>query len=104
MKKPIIRDRKYYFALIIFFVIVFIFCLLFFNRASVKRTFKSFSSEYHNGIEREIILYDYHGNKIKSWKGKFDVTQDETGLLFDDQDGKRVIITNGIIVNEEIGK
>lgn len=82
-------------------VVVIIIISVFVNKASIMRTLKSFSSEMNNGIERTITVYDYNGNEIKHWTGKFDVTQGETGVLFDGPDGKRVIINGGIIINEE---
>ena len=105
--KKILVDHKHYVVIniiiiIILFLVICGICLLFFNRATLKRSLKSFGSEYNNGIMRKITVYDYHGNEIRSWEGRFDVTQGETGILFDDQTGKRVIITNGIVINEEI--
>ena len=62
---------------------------------------KSLGSEFNNGIDRTITVYDYNGNEIRHWEGKFDVTESETGILFDDQNGKRTIITGEIVINEE---
>lgn len=70
------------------------------NSASCRRLWKSFSSNVGNGLERTVTLYDYNGNVIKQYSGKFDVTSSETETFFD-IDGKRVIIHGGIIVNEE---
>lgn len=75
--------------------------LIFSCRASLKRWIKSLGSEFNNGINRTVTVYDYNGNSIRSWSGKFDVTESETGIMFDDQNGKRTIITGGIIINEE---
>ena len=94
--------HKSYVALVIIFIAIFLIIILIFGRASVKREVKTMTSGFDNGLDRKITVYDYNGNKIRSWTGKFDVTQGETGLLFDDQDGRRVIITNGIVINEEI--
>ena len=71
-----------------------------FNKASFQRDFKSFISEYR-GINRTITVYDYSGTEIKSWSGTFDVESNESKVLFDDENGKRVIIYNGIVINEE---
>ena len=70
------------------------------NSASGRRLWKSFSSNVGNGLERTVTLYDYNGNVIKQYSGKFDVSSSETETYFD-IDGKRVIIHGGIIVNEE---
>ena len=69
--------------------------------APFQRRLKSFTSEYGGGINRTITVYDYSGNEIKSWSGKFDVESNESKVLFDDENGKRVIIYNGIVINEE---
>ena len=71
------------------------------SRASLKRWFKSFGSGVNDGIERTVTVYDYNGNSIRSWTGRFDVTQGETGIMFDGPDGRRIIITGGIVINEE---
>lgn len=69
--------------------------------ASWRRSWKSFKSDITNGLERTVTVYDYSGEKIKSWSGKFDVSQSETEVYFDNEDGKRVIIHGGIVINEE---
>lgn len=71
------------------------------NTARVKRQLKTVKSEFDNGLDRTITLYDYNGNKIKSWTGKFDVTDSDEEVFFDTEDNKRVIIHGGIVVNEE---
>ena len=81
------------------FIIIIV--IVVFNSASVKRSIKSVESNLNNGMDRTITVYDYSGKEIKHWTGKFDVTESETGIMFDDQDGRRTIITNGIIINEE---
>lgn len=67
---------------------------------ATKRTMKSFKSEHGGGLNRTVTVYDYNGNPIDSWTGKFDVSEDENSVFFD-MDGKRVIISGGIVVNEE---
>ena len=69
--------------------------------ASWRRSWKSIKSDITNGLERTVTVYDYSGEKIKSWSGKFDVSQSEAEVYFDDEDGKRVIIHGGIVINEE---
>lgn len=68
--------------------------------ASTQRAIKSIGSEFSNGLERTVTVYDYSGNEIKSWTGKFDVSSSENEVYFD-KDGKRVIIHGGIVINEE---
>lgn len=86
------------YALIIVIIIIGIGFLF---PSSTRRNIKSMVSDYTGGLNRTITLYDYNGNKIKSWTGKFDVDDNESRVFFDDEDGKRVIIYNGIVVNEE---
>lgn len=66
-----------------------------------KRTLKSLGSDITNGIDRTVTVYDYNGNVIKSYSGKFDVSESENEVYFDDEDGKRIIIHGGIVINEE---
>ena len=86
-------------AILVVILIILIFTMLF--PSSTKRSIKSMVSDYTGGLNRTITLYDYNGNEIKSWTGKFDVDDNESRVFFDDEDGKRVIIYNGIVVNEE---
>lgn len=72
-----------------------------FSSASFGRAVKSIKSNYGGGIERRITLYDYNGKVIQIWEGKFDVAETPKEVYFDDENGKRTIITNGIVVNQE---
>ena len=74
------------------------------------RTVKDFSSNYGGGLHRRVTVYDYNGNVVKTWEGKFDTQMGDTSgvpyIKFDrtDSTGRkvRVIIQGGIIINEEI--
>lgn len=68
--------------------------------ASTKRNLKSLESNISGGLDRTVTVYDYNGQEIKSWSGKFDVSESENEVYFD-KDGKRVIIHGGIVINEE---
>lgn len=65
-----------------------------------QREMKTHQSNFCGGLNRTVTLYDYNGGEIKSWSGKFDVSESENEVYFDLND-KRVIIHGGIIVNEE---
>lgn len=65
-----------------------------------KRDWKSTVSGLNGGINRTVTVYDYNGNEIKHWTGKFDVSDSESEVYFD-LNGKRVIIHGGIVVDEE---
>jgi hypothetical protein len=103
-KTPMRRNRSFPWPVVsavIIVILITIFAIVI-NRASIQRGFKSLQSEYANGIDRTITVYDYNGEVVKTYSGKFDVTESETGIMFDDSEtGKRVIITGGIIINEE---
>ena len=86
-------------VVIAFILVVFIGVMA--SRASLKRWVKSLGSEFNDGIERTVTVYDYNGNTIRSWEGRFDVIQGETGIMFDGPNGRRVIISGGIVINEE---
>lgn len=69
--------------------------------ASCSRDAKSISSDMGGGIDRTVTLYDYQGDELGSWSGKFDISEDDNEIFFDDADGKRVVIQGGIVVCEE---
>lgn len=77
--------------------------LVSFSGCSAKwdREMKSTVSNWTGGLNRTVTVYDYNGQEIKSWTGKFDVTEDDNEVYFDDENGKRVIIQGGIVINEE---
>lgn len=69
---------------------------------SQQRELKTIKSDWTGGLNRTVTVYDYNGQKIKSWSGQFDVKEtDRNSVYFDTADGKRVIISGGIIINEE---
>ena len=76
-------------------------CIVVFNTASIQREIKSWRSEIDGGLERTVTVYDYNGKEIRHWTGKFDVSESESETYFDDEDGKRVVIHGGIVINEE---
>lgn len=69
--------------------------------ASCSRGMKSFSSDLNGGLDRTVTVYDYNGNILGEWSGKFDISEDDNEIYFDDENGKRVIIQNGIVICEE---
>lgn len=86
-------------CVIVFVVIVGVVALL--GTSTAQRTLKSVSSDFGGGLDRMVTVYDYNGNEIRSWTGKFDVSESENEVYFDNEDGKRVIIHGGIVINEE---
>jgi hypothetical protein len=77
---------------------------------SFDRLAKDFESDFGGGLNRKITVYDYNGNLVKTWEGKFDTQMGNTSgvpyVEFDrpDSTGKkvRVIVQGGIIINEEL--
>lgn len=67
---------------------------------SWERSMKSLSSDISGGLDRTVTVYDYNGQVIRQYAGKFDVSESENEVYFD-IDGKRVIINGGIVINEE---
>ena len=68
--------------------------------ASGRRAWKSFGSDISGGLNRTVTAYSYDGDVLGQWSGKFDVSESENETFFD-INGKRVIIQNAIIINEE---
>ena len=74
------------------------------NTASGRRTFKSQESNFNNGIERIVKVYDVNGKLITEYDGKFDITYDDDRILFDDENGKRHIVyypTGTVVIDEK---
>lgn len=72
---------------------------------SWQREMKSLKSDMNGGLYRRVEVYDYNGNKIKEYEGKFDVKETQYNYVyFDMDDGRRIIVHGGIIINEEIVK
>lgn len=87
-------------------VFVCFFCLLFFltGCAGWKRTQKSFSSSFNNGLERELIIKTQNGEVIYEDTGKFDIEVSEQRVKYIDEEDKLHIIYLGgstAIVNEK---
>jgi len=73
------------------------------NTASGQRALKTQKSEFNNGIERIIVVYDINGQIIEKYEGKFDIEYKDERIMFDDTDGNRHIIyfkTGTVIVHE----
>lgn len=71
---------------------------------SGKRALKTWHSEIHEGIDRQVRVYDVEGELIAEYEGKFDIDYDDDRIIFDDQDGKRHVIyypTGTVIVDEK---
>lgn len=75
--------------------------------ASCERLGKDLSSEFNNGLNRSVYVYDMTGNLIKTYKGNIDIQESEGNKIkFDifDNNNQRIIIYNAIVIVEEEGK
>lgn len=81
-------------------VLAILLCSLLAGCSSWNRDMKSIASDFSGGIDRTVTVYDYSGNEIKSWSGRFDMSESENEVFFD-LNGKRVIIHGGIVIAEE---
>jgi hypothetical protein len=83
-------------------VLVLIMSLFIFTGcASWQRSVKSTVSDFTGGLYRRVTAYSYDGDVLGVWEGKFDVSESSTETFFD-LNGKRVILQNCIIINEEL--
>ena len=76
--------------------------ILYFNTtASGTRALKTQQSNFDGGINRTVKVYDYTGNLITEYEGKIDVSFENNRVLFDDENNKRHVIYNGIVIVDE---
>lgn len=71
--------------------------------AKGQRAVKTQQSNFSNGIEREVKVYDVNGKLVAYYDGKFDITYDDDRILFDDENGKRHIVyypTGTVVIDE----
>lgn len=106
-----IRDPKTtafsIFLAVILAVVVWIGAYMYINNtASGRRALKTQDSNFHNGIEREVTVYDMNGKVIEHFQGKFDVDYTDERIMFDDENGNRHIIyfKSGTVIINEIGE
>lgn len=70
---------------------------------SFKRSVKSMKSDLGGGLHRRVEVYDYNGGLLRTYEGRFDVQETSSDYIyFDDENGRRVIVHGGIIINEEL--
>ena len=72
----------------------------FFGTESGSRAIKNFSSDL-GGLNRTLEVYDMTGNLIKTYEGKFDINNNEQGVIKFDLNGKRHLIYNAIVIVDE---
>lgn len=92
-----------------FVICIFIFIGMiwwFGNTASESRALKTQKSNFSNGIDRKVTVYDMNGGVVQEYEGKFDIEYDDDRILFDDENGLRHIIyyPTGTIIIDEVEK
>lgn len=77
------------------------------NTASGQRALKTQKSEFGDGLQRELTVYDMQGEVVAHYEGRFDIdfssSQSGQRIVFDDEQGIRHVIYPGggiVIVNE----
>ena len=89
---------------VIALAVTWIFPIWFYSSTEAgKRAMKTQDSNFNNGIEREVVVYDMDGDIIQTYTGKFDIEYEDERILFDDENGLRHVIyfkTGTVIVNE----
>ena len=96
MSKKIFVFNSCFITVLIVLVISYFIC----NSSGCQRSIKSVGSDLGGGLNRTVTVYDYCGNVIKSYTGKFDVSQSENEVYFDLNE-QRIIIHGGIVIDEE---
>lgn len=92
------------FAKFIILAIIAIAAVQFTSCQSCQREIKSIGSDWGGGLNRTLTVFDYNGDTIVTYEGKFDIRDDSSdNKIFFDIDGKRVWIQGGIVVSEEKG-
>lgn len=86
--------------LIVFLAVI---CALnFVSCESCSRDMKSLKSDLNGGLERTLVVYDYNGDTLQVYEGKFDIRDNGAdNQVFFDLNGKRVWIQGGIVISEE---
>ena len=91
---------------VIFTIVPFIVGFWYYNNTeSGMRAMKDQESNFGDGINRVVTVYDVNGNVIATYEGRFDIETDKDSyILFDDEDGYRHVIyyTTGTITIDEI--
>ena len=70
-----------------------------FGPQKMKHIIKDLNSDI-TGLKRTVTVYDYNGNVLGEWNGKFTVktSRSDTDFIVDDQ---RIIIRGGIVIIRE---
>ena len=64
--------------------------------ATWQRSCKTCQSEFAGGLDRTVNVYSYDGKLIATYKGRIDIEENETKVLFH-LNGKRYIYYNALV-------
>ena len=80
-----------------------IICILIWTFLSGDRqiALKNIEANIKGGLNRTVILYDYAGKPIRTWKGKINVARSDNEISMIVNEEHRIIIHGGIVVVEE---
>lgn len=67
---------------------------------SINRELKTLSADFGN-VPREVILMNYNGDTLETYNTNFISSDSGASIYFDDEYGKRITITGGIVVSKE---
>lgn len=77
--------------------------IVYMQTESGQRALKDQKSNFGDGIERTVTVYDINGEIIEQYNGKFDVETTSEYIIFDDENDKRHMIyfTTGTVIITE---
>lgn len=78
----------------ILIVLTIIVSLLLSGCASWERFKKDVKSDWNEGLQRTITIYNANGDVLKTYKGKIDLEVSEGGYVKFDLNGKRIMYYN----------
>lgn len=67
---------------------------------SFNRDLKSLSADFGN-VPREVVLMNYNGDTLETYNTNFISSDSGSSIYFDDEHGKRITISGGIVVSRE---
>ena len=76
------------------------------STAAGARALKTQESNFNNGINRKVTVYDMEVDVIQEYEGKFDIEYNDDRILFDDENGLRHVIyyPTGTVIIDEVEK
>jgi len=99
-------DKKELLKIILLAIFVIMLFAIIFNitgcAKGCQKKIKHFRSSVL-GLNRSVTLYDYNGELIKQWQGRFQVEKEGDGsVLSFIKNGKEIKISGGIVTIEEL--